>query len=323
MARHRLGPATRRGHGGFGPRAVRLIRRQPTVGLVVLDRGHAIQHHRRMNKRPSAKPTAGREADSHPLGASRIWPKVLRADGDLKDRNAITGHRLGQTPRLLPPMDAEVLPVAEWRTPATAYPCARRGVAEVAFHTYTRGIYDCYGMNGYKYFEVRRPIRICNLKVRRRVWMVDDPPHWFAMLNHASRFHGHVVCAGLGLGLIVHALAANPKVTAITVVEREADVIALVKPLLPECEVVHANFWDWTGQPDGILYDLFVGSGREIRDEALGVYINLRRHFPQAQVRIHGFNNEAMETYFQAIQRSVPSVPTRPRTRVNSHRLQR
>jgi hypothetical protein len=281
MARHRLGPATRRGHGGFGPRAVRLIRRQPTVGLVVLDRGHAIQHHRRMNKRPSAK--------------------VLRADGDLKDRNAITGHRLGQTPRLLPPMDAEVLPVAEWRTPATAYPCARRGVAEVAFHTYTRGIYDCYGMNGYKYFEVRRPIRICNLKVRRRVWMVDDPPHWFAMLNHASRFHGHVVCAGLGLGLIVHALAANPKVTAITVVEREADVIALVKPLLPECEVVHANFWDWTGQPDGILYDLFVGNAREIREEGLGVYINLRRHFPQAHVRIHGFNNEAMEKCFQGI----------------------
>lgn len=79
---------------------------------------------------------------------------------------------------------------------------------------------------------------------------VDEPAHWWAMLEHARHFRGQVLVAGLGLGLIVHALAANPPVRKITVVERDRDVIEAVWPQrLPAMKakdaiVVDAGWWE-------------------------------------------------------------------------------
>ena len=182
-----------------------------------------------------------------------------------------------------------------WSTPASLYPDGKVGRARLKTAHYTRGHYQCYGIKGFDFFQAVRPLPIKSLQVGRKTWMVDDPPHWWAMEEHATFYRGHVVVAGLGLGLIVHALAACPGVERVTVVEVEPDVITLVQPHLPpsaKIEIVAGDFWDWEGRPDGVFYDLFVGDGSTLAAEALRTMLELRERFPAATtLRIHGFNN--------------------------------
>ena len=183
----------------------------------------------------------------------------------------------------------------EWSTPASLYPDGKVGKARLKTANYTRGQYQCYGIKGFDFFQAVRPLPIKSLQVGRKTWMVDDPPHWWAMEEHATFYRGHVVVAGLGLGLIVHTLAACPSVDRVTVVEVEPDVITLVQPHLPpsaKIEIVAGDFWDWEGQPDGVFFDLFVGDGSTLAAEALRTMMELRERFPGATtLRIHGFNN--------------------------------
>ena len=94
-------------------------------------------------------------------------------------------------------------------------------------------------------------------------------------------------CPGLGLGLIVHALAADSNVTQITVIEREKDVIDLVTPLVP---AVEDRTWRWGGgdspTPDGVFFDLFVGNGRDLVPDALRAYVQMSQWLAWAHVRI-------------------------------------
>ena len=195
-----------------------------------------------------------------------------------------------------------MLTLTTWTTPASAYPDHELGRARIKTTRY-RGTYECYGLRGHRLYEARN-IKVKRLLIANRGWMVDDPPHWWAMEEHAQFYHGHVLCAGLGLGLMVHTLSANPEVTRITVVEREKDVIDLVAPLVPQdkLHVVHGDFWEYRGrQPDGVLFDLFVGDGRQLQHDALVCYAQLAQWFDRATIRIHGFNNKALAEIGDAI----------------------
>ncbi len=186
-----------------------------------------------------------------------------------------------------------MITLTKWRTPATDYPDAELGRARIETIRYRRGHYQCYGLHGHRFYRIAKPIAVRGLTINGKTWMVDDPPHWWAMEDHAQFYSGHVLVAGLGLGLIIHALAANPRVTRITVVEREQDVIDLVAPLVPAVEIVHGDFWEWDGcMPDGIFFDLFVGNGRELISDALRAYVQMFQWFRGAYIRIHGFNND-------------------------------
>jgi len=69
---------------------------------------------------------------------------------------------------------------------------------------------------------------------------------------------GHVFIAGLGIGMILHPILENPKVTKVTVVEKYADVIKLVGPTLPHQEkltFVEADVLDWK-PAKGTKYDV-------------------------------------------------------------------
>lgn len=68
------------------------------------------------------------------------------------------------------------------------------------------------------------------------VWMTDLPCELVQMHDElARRVRGRVLVGGLGLGVLPRMLLNNPAVTSITVVERSADVVALVAPTL-DCE---------------------------------------------------------------------------------------
>lgn len=126
--------------------------------------------------------------------------------------------------------------------------------------------------------------------------MVDDVAHWWSIQEHAALYEGHVLVAGLGLGLIVYALAANPKVKSITVIEREPDVIELVGHHLPKCKIVCADWDKYKPRKkfDGVFFDLFVGEGKELFPFAVVRMIELRERFPAATCRILGFPNETL-----------------------------
>ncbi len=101
------------------------------------------------------------------------------------------------------------------------------------------------GVRGYDYFTVKKPIPITSLIVDRQTWMVDDPLHWYGMQDLAKAASGRVLVAGLGLGLVIHALEENEAVTAVDVVEIDEDVIGLIttRIKMKKTEIINEDFW--------------------------------------------------------------------------------
>lgn len=189
------------------------------------------------------------------------------------------------------------IPLDRWETPASSYPRKTSGRAHIVSHKYRRGLYECYrtqplgSTERYEFFDAQKPLTITSLKIGRKVWMVDDPPHWWGIQELAALYEGHVLCAGLGLGLIVHALRANPKVNIITVIENSADVINLIHPLIKgvDLSVINMDWWKATNlynlepPPDGIFFDLLVGKGPHLR-EAVRAVKWCHEKFPTAKI---------------------------------------
>jgi hypothetical protein len=195
---------------------------------------------------------------------------------------------------------ARMQTLSSWHTPASSYPDSQVGAARIETHHYKPGLYQAYGLRG-THYRVARTIAIRGLAIDNKTWMVDDPPHWWAMQDHARHYEGRVVCAGLGLGLIVHTLHENPKVREIVVIERDQDVIDLVEFHLPQRKLTieRGDFWEWDGQADGLLFDLFVGDGRQLLPIAMRTYLELRKLYPL--VRIHGFKNDDLEKLWRDV----------------------
>lgn len=113
-----------------------------------------------------------------------------------------------------------------YSSPATSYPRKKRsdGISIVT-HTWPKGQMfhgahapDPITGTPVDFFVPKKNITTVELRIDGKAWMVDDPVHWFTIQKLAATYHGHVLCAGLGLGLIVHALSKNKKVKSITVV---------------------------------------------------------------------------------------------------------
>jgi hypothetical protein len=77
-------------------------------------------------------------------------------------------------------------------------------------------------------------------------------------LEVVKRAHGHVLIAGLGLGMILHPILKNRDVDSVTVVEKCQDVIDLVSPSLPRSSKLAMHKGDifvWR-PPPGVRYDV-------------------------------------------------------------------
>lgn len=71
--------------------------------------------------------------------------------------------------------------------------------------------------------------RIINLHQGQVMWMSDSPQEVEQHVRQLANARGHVLVGGLGIGLAVSILATNPEVKSITVVEKSADIIAMVR----------------------------------------------------------------------------------------------
>lgn len=181
----------------------------------------------------------------------------------------------------------------EWKTPLTKVPDTRVGRARIRRDSQARGYYRLEGVafdsEVYQVVKGRMPVTLLERKTgdiggfdlnghragQWKVWMLDDPLHWYGMGERVADLPpGKVLCAGLGLGLMVHHLVARDDVTKITVVEIDSDVVELVSPTLPKdprIDVVQADYYHYIetipkeDRPDSVLWDLAVGSHEETK----------------------------------------------------------
>lgn len=209
------------------------------------------------------------------------------------------------------PIDKEVLPylllVKKWETPATKYPSMKVGTTEIVRGIYRRNYYAMQGIHGKAFYKAVNPIKITILKINNKIWMVDDPTHWWAMKLLAKRSKGRVLCGGLGLGLIVHALLRNKAVTKIDVAEINPDVIQLVKPLLPKSPILNIEETDVFSKTsenyDTVILDLWMWE--DSTKEAMKAYLAMLSAFahfkvqnPKANVYIWGCPDHAINPTF-------------------------
>lgn len=92
--------------------------------------------------------------------------------------------------------------------------------------------------------------RYAQLLVGRELMMSDTSMERRSNVGFTWKAHGQVLVAGLGLGLILFAIADEPKVEHITVIEKYQDVIDLVGPAVKaklgdKVTFVCADIFDW------------------------------------------------------------------------------
>lgn len=174
--------------------------------------------------------------------------------------------------------EKEVLKIDENWTALLRYEKRKVGHAEISTHTYKPGYYLMEGIDGYLYFEVTKQIQIINLKISGDVVMVDDPLHWIGMKRIAEACYGNVLIGGLGLGIILHHLKNNNKVTKIVVCEIDRDVIELISSFLPDdlrvmilCKDVFTIPDESIKSFDVIVLDVLVKEGGEFKKGFPGI----------------------------------------------------
>lgn len=206
------------------------------------------------------------------------------------------------------PLVFDVVP--DWSTPATAYPVGTHGTARIVRSYAKKGqMFHMNGVHGYTYYRTMGKMPVTSLQVLEssqwRTWMVDNPDHWLGTGELADRARpGSVLCGGLGLGLIVHALLARVQAgigwfDRIVVVEKNPDVIELIRPMLPAdaCILIEeGDFWEFVeeqrrGVFSTIIVDLWRGEGKKLVGEMLArrEWLEYRHPYPETLSLYFGF----------------------------------
>jgi predicted membrane-bound spermidine synthase len=148
-----------------------------------------------------------------------------------------------------------------WVDMVTVIPSRSQGVARIEHcvvtpeeesRSHTRAV-----VTGRADFLVRKG-SYAQLFVNQELMMSDTPMERRTNSGLLWRAKGHVFIAGLGVGMVVPPLVANPEVTRVTIVEKYDDVIALVEAPLraflgeqaAKLEVIHSDIFDFKAPKD-------------------------------------------------------------------------
>ena len=105
--------------------------------------------------------------------------------------------------------------------------------------------------------------RYARLRVNGRLMMSDTRMEHVTNREFVLEAKGNVLIAGLGLGMILHPILAKDSVTSVTVIEKYADVIALVEPTVrhKKLTVTCADIYEWKPEKgtkfDTIYFDIW------------------------------------------------------------------
>lgn len=80
------------------------------------------------------------------------------------------------------------------------------------------------------------PGKVACLHVNGKLVMSDSYHEQRSNIEVLREARGHVLIAGLGLGMILHPILAKPQVQSVTVIEKYQDVIDLIIPTLPKSD---------------------------------------------------------------------------------------
>jgi hypothetical protein len=195
----------------------------------------------------------------------------------------------------------DILDIEGWDCPA-GIPEQRIGKWRIAKRRQSRGMYWLHNqVEGYELYQLTKPGQATLLqelrKGRWQDWMTDQALYWYAMQRISEQARGATLVIGLGLGLVLRSLEANPDVQRIVVVERQPEVIEMVWPHVQRPGVVlEATDFYQLPQPrqhepfDTIIADLWVGGpgDRAVQEGFLDCYEEVNQWWPEAAQFYHG-----------------------------------
>ena len=196
-----------------------------------------------------------------------------------------------------------ILDIDNWNTPASGYTNAQVGNYRLRRGETLTALHGRQDIDHLVYHNTKIPIAITHLEEFRDGewydWMVDDPANYIAMVKYGRDSSGHVLTAGLGLGLVAHELVKNDKVDSVTIIERNEDVIYLTAKYLPNgVNLIQGDFWEYIKSSD-IKFDTIIAdiwASRNIFEqqepfltEIMPRFFMLRNKYPEAKSVFHGY----------------------------------
>ena len=132
--------------------------------------------------------------------------------------------------------------------------------------------------------EYIEPGKYAQLFVGGTLMMSDTAMERRSNIGAVLNAKGHMLIAGLGLGMIVHPIAAKKEVKSITIIEKSPDVIKLVAPSLPKkAKAVLGDIFEWA-PPKGTRYDaIYFDIWPHITTDNLDDMAKLNRRFARCK----------------------------------------
>jgi hypothetical protein len=133
---------------------------------------------------------------------------------------------------------------------------------------------------------VDQPFSYLAIQQDDTTWMSVTPFEIHTMEPILNTLHGHVVALGLGLGYFAFMAALNPKVSHITVIEKDKTAIALflkyIFPFFPypsKITIIHQDALDYVSLVKENVDHLFVDI-YHTADDGLPLYLKIKRFEP-------------------------------------------
>lgn len=112
------------------------------------------------------------------------------------------------------------------------------------------------------------PVRWHRLKSKHGCMTSDIPLEMYTQYVSFRNMYGHVLVGGLGLGMAAEIILDFPNVKSVTVIEKEKELIDLVKPQISKAiRIVEADLFEFVRDEelmrrfDSAYYDIWYGTG--------------------------------------------------------------
>jgi hypothetical protein len=122
----------------------------------------------------------------------------------------------------------------------------------------------------------------CVLRVDGCLWMSDTRLEHITNWEVVNEARGNVLIAGLGLGMILHPILEKKEVAHVTVVEKYADVIALVEPTIKSEKLtcIAADIYEWFPAKgtkyDCLYFDIWSEQSTDCLEEMKKLHLRFR-----------------------------------------------
>ena len=129
-------------------------------------------------------------------------------------------------------------------------------------------------------FAVREG-RYARLTIKGHLWMSDTTMERRSNFGVVQAAHGRVLIAGLGLGMLLKPILENPKVTEVVVIEKFADVIALIAPHFdsPKLKVILGDIYEWRPAKGEVFNTIYFDIWPDVTTDSLADINKLHRAF--------------------------------------------